>query len=347
LYSLASRWGAGFDFIHHNAVIRTFRGNSLRVEDLSVTPDVVGSYPDIYRRRILTTDLSVVRSFGQVVIQRVTVGHHFDQWRSSALADVAGVPSSPAGAEAFLAEYAPASETRSEPYLRYEMFTPRYREFRDLDTFDLRETRQLGPSIKVEVGLGLPALGASLPYVAMLLTASWAAAPGHDGYGYALAQASARRHSSDFIDQQMRGQVYLALPSVTGVRLVVSAATDAVRADTRRSRFILGGSTGLRGYAIGDFADTTDFIVHVELRTKPLAMASQRLGMLLFYDVGDAAPSFATLVPHHDVGLGLRWLIPQLNSAALRIDWAIATQSTMATRSGLPGRFSAGYAQAF
>ena len=127
----------------------------------------------------------------------------------------------------------------------------------------------------------------------------------------------------------------------------MSAATDVARRDTRRTRFILGGSTGLRGYAIGDFVDTTDFIAHVELRSKPLAASSQRLGMVAFYDVGDAASTFHALVPHHDFGLGLRWLIPQLNSSLLRFDWAVATQSTTLTRAGLPGRIAAGYVQTF
>ena len=348
LYSLASRWGAGFDVIRQNSVVRTFHGNALRVEDLSATPDVVEAFPDIYRRRILTTNANLTRSFGQTVIQRVTFGHRFDRWRSAILPDIADGPSTPAEAAAFLAEFAPLSETRSEPYLRYEMFTPRYATFHDLDTFDLRENRQLGPWLTIEVGAGLPALGADFQAFPMGASLTWAVAPTSDSYGYALGQASARVRDGHLIDQQVRAQVYFATPPVgRALRLVMSAATDAARADTRRTRFILGGSTGLRGYAIGDFVDTTDFIVHVELRSKPLAVSSQRLGALAFYDVGDAAPSFKALVPHHDLGLGLRWLIPQLNSSVLRFDWAVATQSTVLTRAGLPGRVTAGYVQTF
>ena len=49
----------------------------------------------------------------------------------------------------------------------------------------------------------------------------------------------------------------------------------------------------------------------------------------------------------HDAGVGLRWLIPQLNSTVIRIDWAFATQSTTLTRAGFPGRASAGFQQIF
>jgi hypothetical protein len=55
---------------------------------------------------------------------------------------------------------APAPETRAEPYLKYDVFTPRYGVFRDLDTFDLRENRRLGPSLSLRVGYGVPQLGA-------------------------------------------------------------------------------------------------------------------------------------------------------------------------------------------
>jgi hypothetical protein len=348
LYALAVRWGAGFDFIHGNTVERTFHGNGLRVEDLSDTPDVVEAFPDIYRQRVYTTNAYVVRSFGHTVIQRVTFGHRFDRRHSTTLPDFPGGPSTPAEADAFLAEFAPLSETRSEPYFRYEMFVARYGTFRDLDTFDLRENRQVGPSVIVEAGASLPALGSDYQSFPVSVAATWAFAPTSDAYGYALGQASARLRSGRFIDQQVRAQVYLATPHLGRVaRFVISAATDSVRADTRRTRFILGGSTGLRGYAIGDFADTSDFIAHLELRLKPLVLSSQRLGAIAFYDVGDAAPSFLSLVPHHDFGIGLRWLIPQLNSSVLRIDWAVATQSTTLTRAGMPGRITAGYLQVF
>jgi len=88
-------------------------------------------------------------------------------------------------------------------------------------------------------------------------------------------------------------------------------------------------------------------VAHAEVRSSPLAVFSQRFGALAFYDVGDAAESFGALVLHHDVGVGLRWLIPQLASSVLRIDWAVATQDGPYTRPGLPGRISAGFLQSF
>jgi outer membrane translocation and assembly module TamA len=131
------------------------------------------------------------------------------------------------------------------------------------------------------------------------------------------------------------------------VRLVADAEAQKVRADTQKTLFLLGGDTGLRGYAIGALAGTSVAVAHVELRSAPLAIRSQRVGGLLFYDVGDAASAFDRMYAKHDFGLGLRWLIPQLNSSVIRLDWAIATQRAPLTRPGLPGRVTAGFQQIF
>ena len=90
-------------------------------------------------------------------------------------------------------------------------------------------------------------------------------------------------------------------------------------------------------------------------------VASFRLGGLVFYDVGDAASpapgagsalvralrSVLRLRPHSDVGLGLRLLIPQLNTYVIRLDWAVPLLLTDQTRRSFPGRFSLGFRQTF
>ncbi|MEO8214488.1 MAG: hypothetical protein ABI560_14905, partial [Myxococcales bacterium] len=352
LFSLASHWGGGVDVAHQDTVVRSFRGSQLRVRDLLATPGVTEELPYIFRSKIVTVDASVVRSFGVTILQRLTFGHRVDTRRSEVLPDFPTDPANPLLAKQFLNEVAPLSETRSEPYLRYDVFTARYLVVRNLDSFDLRENRRLGPSLSLEIAYGAPALGADFSAFPISGSISWAIAP-RGSYSYALLQASARvreaeLRGAEIIDRRVAGELFLATPVLGRVlRLVLDGQVDTVQADSTRARFSLGGSTGLRGYAIGDFDGTTQMVGHVEVRSLPVAVFSQRLGGLLFYDVGHAAPSFSALVPHHDVGLGLRWLIPQLNSSVLRFDWAVATQGTTVTRAGLPGRFTAGFFQAF
>ena len=79
----------------------------------------------------------------------------------------------------------------------------------------------------------------------------------------------------------------------------------------------------------------------------PLAIWSQRFGTVLFVDAGDASSSLWALTLRTDAGIGLRWLIPQLNSAVLRVDWAVPLTDGIVTPAGLPGRASAGYSQVF
>jgi hypothetical protein len=349
LYSLASKWGGGVDFNHFNTVIRSFQGTMLRLEDLTATPGTE-MIPYIFRREITTVDANVIRSFGVDVIQRVTLGHLVDSRQSSVLP---GFPYDAATAALFLAEYAPLTERRSEPYVRYQLFTPRYAVYRDLDTFDLRENKQLGPSLSLRFGLGLPELGATYRGYAFGGTASWAIGP-RGFYGQALVSAGARLREGVLIDQSFTASLYGATPMLGRVlRIVLAGETDAVRADTARTRFFVGGGTGLRGYAIGAFQGTVQMIAHAELRSAALPIFSQRIGALLFYDVGDAANSYQQLTAYHDFGVGLRWLIPQLNSTVIRFDWAFATQDAFTTQgalltaAGWPGRVSLGFEQVF
>jgi hypothetical protein len=343
LYSLASRWGAGIDFTHRDTVLRSFLGNELRLQEVILPGGTTAAVPGIFRRLITTIDANVVRAFGSAIIQRFTVGHLFDSHHSEVLADFADS----AVARPFLDQYAPLSERRSEPYVRYDVFAARFGVFRDLDTFDLRESRALGPSLSLRIGYGIPALGADFRALVMGGVVAWAGAAG-GAYSRVLLSASARLRDGQLIDQIRGGSVYAATPLMRRfVRLVVSAEAHSVRADTARGLYLLGGSSGLRGYAIGEFQGSTEVIGHAELRFAPAAVVSQRFGALLFYDVGDAAALFSTLTAYHDLGVGLRWLIPQLNSSVLRFDWAFATRDAVLTRAGWPGRLTAGFQQVF
>ncbi len=348
LFSLASRWGAGLEVVHSDTLLRSFRGLSPRLVnlvDIGADPfaPTLEAVPYVYRRQITTVDATLTRQFGVAVIHRLTFGHHIDSHRSLVPEDFPD----PAKAALFLAQYAPVTETRSEPFVQYQLFTPRYAIYRDLNTFDLRENFQLGPTLTASFAYGSPELGADFRAFPMLLSLGWTAAPG-GGLAQIAVRGSTRLRDQTFIDQRFTASLYYASPMLgRRVRIVAAAGADSLRNDTQRGILVLGGDNGLRGYAIGDFLGTSRVVGHLELRTAPVAVFSQRFGGLLFYDVGDAATSFRSIVPMHDFGAGLRWLIPQLNSTVIRVDWAFATQSTAFTQAGFPGRVTAGFLQTF
>ena len=165
------------------------------------------------------------------------------------------------------------------------------------------------------------------------------------------AEASGRwwYDQSRWIDQEAGLKLYAATPLMDRLfRLIVGATYAAKRADTLNTPLVLGGANGLRGYEIGEFLGTTALVGHLEVRTAPVpAIFSQRLGVVAFYDFGHAAASFDDLLLHNDVGLGVRWLIPQFNSTVLRFDWGVPLQDGPVTKAGMPGRFSAGLQQVF
>jgi hypothetical protein len=344
LYSLASKWGGGVDVGHINVVERSFQGTHLRLEDLAATTNVIELLPYIYRREVTTVDANAVRSFGRAVIQRVTAGFLFDTRRSSL---VPGFPATPAAGQQFLDEFAPLTTQHAEPYARYDMFTARYAVYRSLDTFDLRENRRLGPSLGLRLGGDVPALGADFGALVLGGTVSWAEGFG-GSYEQLSFQASGRRRADGWIDEHLKAAAYLASPIVArAFRIVLAGQTEAVRNDTANTLYFLGADTGLRGYVIGDFQGTAYAVAHAEIRSTALPIFSQRFGALAFYDIGDAANGYAALALQQDVGFGLRWLIPQLNSSVLRFDWAFPLEDGNLTRAGWPGRITAGFEQVF
>jgi hypothetical protein len=352
LYSLASRWGGGLAVSHEDAIERQFLGDGVAPVPLESDPSV--TLPDIYQRRALIVDANATRSFPTSVIQRVTFGYHFDDRRSSPLEGYSYGGATPAQIQELLDEYAPISELRSEPYLGYSMFTPRYAVYRDLNTFDLRENRQLGPAVQLVAAYGSPELGADFRAFPLSASASWAVGP--DGsLASASVAGSLRLREGGAIDKTMQAILYFASPVMWRAgRVVASAEADAYRDDTQRRRFFLGGDTGLRGYTIGADQGTTQLIGHLELRSTSLAITSQRVGVLFFEDVGSAAATFSAAARDTlaDVGLGARWLIPQLNSTVIRFDWAVPLVSVTLPNgafapAGLPGRISIGFDQIF
>ena len=68
-----------------------------------------------------------------------------------------------------------------------------------------------------------------------------------------------------------------------------------------------------------------------------------RIGGLVFWDLGATADEWAQLQAFNSVGLGLRVLIPQVNTLVLRFDLAFPLQGD---DRGVPV-FSAGFDQVF
>jgi hypothetical protein len=344
LYALASRWGGSLDFSHANYVLRDFVRTRPRLVDLEETPET-DEIPWVYRLRRYVFTSSAVRSFGRKrLVQRATFGHQFLVQRPTF---AEGFTDDPLVRQGFARRVFPRSERVSALFARWSLFTPRYRVYRDLNTFDLREDSLLGPSLDLGVTGATVPLGSEADFVRLGGSAGWSFEL-FDGFQRVGGGFSGRLQDGALIDQQVSAGLYLATPVLfRALRVAADAGVAFLRNARENFFYTLGGDSGLRGYTIGDFQGQAQALGHLEVRSRPLPVWSLRLGGLVFWDAGHAAASLGALRLHNDVGLGLRLLIPQLNPYVIRVDWAFALQDSTHTRAGWPGRASAGFRQAF
>lgn len=360
LYSLASRWGATADFSHYDGVYRQFLGTQLYAVPLdgavrsacdlgpAAEPPGVETAPWVYRLKTINTSEVVTRSFPRPwVIQRVSLGYELALTRPSFTSDFPYPDGSPERTQ-FAQEVFPLSERTSDLFLRYDLFTPRYRTYRDLNTFDFREDVRLGPTLSLKAGRASTLVGSdkdfSLFQTSLDLAADW-----WGGLESVGGSWEGRLEDGQVNNQLVQGHASLATPVLAHLLRVVAAGNVGfLYENTRKRYFVEGGDTGLRGYPVGEFVGCgAQFIGHLEARTMALKLAFLRLGGLLFFDAGDASVDAGNLTFYSDAGFGLRLLIPQLNTYALRADWAFPLRPAPGMPAGWPGRMSFGFRQVF
>ena len=298
LYSLASRWGAA-----STSSTRTRR----RAASGATASGWwtwrgrrdVGRFPTSTGGTSLTVDASVVRSFGSAVIQRVTAGYLVDRRSSDVLPDF---PGDALTAQQFLRPVGADHRAAlgAVPALR-DVHAALRRAARSRHLRPAREPA-LGPSLRaLRVGQGLPALGADLRALGLAAAAGYAVAPA-GGYMSLSASASARRLQDDgrWIDQVGNATVYAATPARRPVVPDRRRGGRSIRSGpTRRTRrSCWAARTGCAAMRSASSWGRRRCVGHIEIRTVPLGDLSRSASAaLLFYDVGDAAPSFADLVP--------------------------------------------------
>ena len=337
LWSLDRRWGASLSFSHDDSIARSFEGGGLRQYEAPGGP-----IPWEYDRRELGLVSEVVRSQGVGILHRVGFGHELELSRPAVLDSFAG---DEAQREVFERDVLPRSERASSIFARYRLFEPRYEMYRDLDTFDLREERRLGPDLQLKLSFASPALGSESTFWRGRARLAWSLGLGEDGIANAALEGDSRLQGGELIDNELRGVLTMASPRLFDLGRIVARADVAARVRERSNRFYtLGGMTGLRGYPIGHDTGTRRARLNVEARSAGLPVWLFRAGAVAFWDAGHAADRAGDLSLRHDVGAGIRFLAPQFSRFVVRIDWAIPLHGADA---GLPGRITAGGGQVF
>jgi hypothetical protein len=298
-----------------------------------------------YRSRVGLFTSGLTRSFPRPwIIQRVTVGNEIGLVRPSLLSDFPADADLRAG---FAQRYFRIAERTSDLYAQYDAFTPRYKTFRDLDTYDLAEDQRLGPSLTLKLGRASTWLGSDADFFLYRVEAhiNLGLLGGFQNLG---ASWESRDYSDGLRDQQIKAQFSAATPILAQSFRVVAAGFSGFMVDNvHRAQVYVGGLEGLRGYPVNVFTGYDWYHAHLEVRSTALSVASFRLGGLAFADAGHAADTARALQLYSDAGAGLRLLVPQLNVDVLRCDWAFPFRSYQQVQAGWPGRISCGFRQVF
>jgi hypothetical protein len=341
LWSIDRRWGASLSLLHDDTIARSFRGGELRRYDAPETPDD-DALPWEYDHRALSLESEVVHSVGRAILHRFAFGHELEVSRPSLLDTF---PGDATQREAFERDVLPRSERTSALYARYQLYSPRYSIYRDLDTFDLSEHRNIGPDIELRLSAGGAALGSEARFLRGRGRLGMSVDLAGDGMLTASVEGDSRLQSGELIDNEVIAGIYVASPRVGDVWRVVARADVMARLNETSNRFYeLGGLTGLRGYPINFYAGRRQVRANVEARSAGVPVGLFRAGLVAFWDAGHAADSFDDIALRHDVGAGIRFLAPQLSRSLFRIDYAVPLHGS---DSGFPGRITAGGAQVF
>ena len=114
------------------------------------------------------------------------------------------------------------------------------------------------------------------------------------------------------------------------------------REGPHRAPRVVGRARGYRDGAEISRAGGSLLLGNLELRTVPLDLSSIQLGAVLFYDAGSVYRALRDVHLHHDTGVGLRLVLPQVDPIVFRFDFGVPLDG----RGGFELMFSAGLGQA-
>lgn len=235
----------------------------------------------------------------------------------------------------------PPRDERISPYFQIHAYRSLYQRLINYDTLGLQEDVQLGHNVYLRLYPAFrPLSSRSLLGVFSSATYTWQIADGFAkvlGAGLVeLAQtgnengpvydAANNPHEVQGLaqsDAQVQLEAHFASPDLGAGRFVsnVELLSRPVRY-LNRLPYVLGGTDQLRGYAAGAFFGTNRFAANTEFRTRPLRVLSVLAGLNAFWDAGDASYDWKFQLKH-GVGVGVRFLFPQLDREVFRVDVAI------------------------
>jgi hypothetical protein len=323
LISFEQPWGFDVAGAYDMRVVRQLQGSQVLTYDDPGTA-AVEAVPRVWSQRSFDAEASVRRQFGagtaSAIVHRLSLGVGVSDDFVEPNAETA-LPA--AIAESFTADVLPSVRRTLFPFVAYHGFSARHRVYEDLDTFGQSEAVRLGPSLSVGMGAGAKAALSSSD--TMFASGGLGVALDvYDGLFEAAFEAAARYEDGVVVNRVLSARLRMASAPVVLGRFFARGDATFRQNDVTHALVSLGGDNGLRGYpsqAFFDFGASTA-LGTLEWRSLPLAWQSIHLGFAAFYDVGSVFSAPNEMIPHHSLGVGVRFLFPQFNRGVYRVDFA-------------------------
>jgi len=323
LYSLDAENGfnVGGSWVVQRA--RVFRGPTLWLLPYPDATEPTGTVPYVYDDRELAAGASYSRSFGHYYKTNVTLGVGGFTKRFAPPAEEA-LPQEQV--DWLTARYLPQSEDATYLYGALRAYEARYRVLRNLRTFALSEDYQLGYNVLFQARWADPVFLSPKRFVEMggsaryrwlfgddMLTATAAAAARY------VPDATGTGLDGPWVNKRIAAEVENFSPVLGVGRFVFRGLVDLHFDDLNNRVVLLGSGNGLRGVAAESLSGTHLMLLNFEYRTLPIEILTLHAGAVVFWDVGSAFSRGPQ--PVHTVGIGFRFLFPQLDVEPFRVDF--------------------------
>jgi hypothetical protein len=348
LYSTRSEWGWAAEAGYGVGVVRRYSNAQLFLFNAQST-HTNDRIPYEYKSRSASASVAVTRSFGWGFKNNFSLSMNVGSAKYSTFDYLADA--NPVAVDEFKARTLPIGETRVYPALSWATFRNDFLRTLDINTLALQEDYRLGHDVSVSIYPVSKALGSTRTLVGFSAKAGYAVAVG-DGLAGASVSTFAENHEGQITDGSVSASFGAVTPRLGFGRLVVNTSFSNRYRNYLNARVFAGGDDRLRGYPTNFFFGNDTVFYNLEFRTTSVTILSVAFGGVVFYDAGDVATNFNALRAKQSVGFGLRTLIPQLNRAVFRTDFAFPLQRGPFPETGSdvpvdPFGFFFGFDQAF
>jgi hypothetical protein len=306
-------WDASVNWVDY--VYRRFENTDVATY---VDPTTKQSLPFAFTGQLYGTQYTLTRSLGWSTKHDFTLGASVA--RSQYSVDASSTPGiSRQTVSDFSSAYVPVSDNRVGPFVQYHTYAKRYVRLLDFETLGLQEDFRVGHEAFVNVYPVSHALGSSRDFLGLDASVLYTL-PMADGLARAAVESITEAETGSLSDASIEPSLHLVSPTALVGRFVFDAHMLYRYRNYLNQVSYLGGDTRLRGYPTEFFAGKDVVNLNVEFRTRSIDVWTLQLGLVGFYDVGDAFNGLSLLHPYESVGVGARALFPQLDRLVVRLD---------------------------